>query len=235
MLQIGNRPSAAFPSIFLSFQYLIEPHSRHAKLEGLPVLGHFPHLEDRERVANIAQPSTRRSRVHTAWDLSVSDSTAIWFIQFVDRERRLQVPVNFRLIFYCAFANLWCWWEVAGAVISLGGFLACVYSMAREVGSKGTPGRTSKNSFWLDTSTSAITTRLQTGFSEPLSVGDALSTHTLTIVTRAFHRACILPAQFRDGDYMRRRLAVHIITHVNDGESDPARVADSAVSSIPWY
>jgi pimeloyl-ACP methyl ester carboxylesterase len=55
MLQIGNRPSAAFPSIFLSFQYLIEPHSRHAKLEGLPVLGHFPHLEDRERVANIAQ------------------------------------------------------------------------------------------------------------------------------------------------------------------------------------
>jgi hypothetical protein len=28
-------------------------------------------------------------RVHTAWDLGVSDSTAIWFIQCVGRERRL--------------------------------------------------------------------------------------------------------------------------------------------------
>jgi len=28
-------------------------------------------------------------RVHTAWDLGVSDSTAIWFIQCVNRERRL--------------------------------------------------------------------------------------------------------------------------------------------------
>jgi phage terminase large subunit len=28
-------------------------------------------------------------RVHTAWDLGLSDSTAIWFIQCVNRERRL--------------------------------------------------------------------------------------------------------------------------------------------------
>ena len=28
-------------------------------------------------------------RVHTAWDLGVSDSTAIWFIQAINRERRL--------------------------------------------------------------------------------------------------------------------------------------------------
>jgi hypothetical protein len=28
-------------------------------------------------------------RVHTAWDLGVADSTAIWFIQCVGRERRL--------------------------------------------------------------------------------------------------------------------------------------------------
>jgi phage terminase large subunit len=28
-------------------------------------------------------------RVHTAWDLGVSDSTAIWFVQCVGRERRL--------------------------------------------------------------------------------------------------------------------------------------------------
>src|SRR4029077_13800891 len=28
-------------------------------------------------------------RVHTAWDLGLSDSTAIWFVQCVGRERRL--------------------------------------------------------------------------------------------------------------------------------------------------
>src|SRR4029077_13940325 len=31
----------------------------------------------------------REARVHTAWDLGVSDSTAIWFIQCIGRERRL--------------------------------------------------------------------------------------------------------------------------------------------------
>ena len=57
---------------------------------------------------------------------------------------------------------------------------------------------------------------------------------TLAIMTRAFDRACnFLPAQFRDSDFMRRRLAFHIIRHVNDGESDPIRLADSAVSSMP--
>lgn len=34
-------------------------------------------------------PIDRAVRVHTAWDLGVSDSTAIWFIQCVGRERRL--------------------------------------------------------------------------------------------------------------------------------------------------
>jgi hypothetical protein len=28
-------------------------------------------------------------KTHTAWDLGVSDSTAIWFIQCINRERRL--------------------------------------------------------------------------------------------------------------------------------------------------
>jgi hypothetical protein len=164
--------------------------------------------------------------VHTAWDLGVSDSTAIWFIQCVDRERRLQVPVNFSLTFYCAFAN----------ICSALGACTCLLDGARGRFQGNSAARQKFDFVWrLDTSTSAITTRLQIGFSEPLSVGDALSTHTLTIITRAFHRACILPAQFRDGDYMRRRLAVHIITHVDDGESDPARVADSAISSIPSY
>src|SRR6267142_2122998 len=48
--------------------------------------------------------------------------------------------------------------------------------------------------------------------------------HTLSIMAIAFDRACdFLPVQFRDSDYMRRKLASHIIRHVNDGESDPTR------------
>jgi hypothetical protein len=59
---------------------------------------------------------------------------------------------------------------------------------------------------------------------------------TLTIMTRALDRACnFLPAQFRDTDYMRKRLAFEIVRHLNNGERDPIRLADSAVSSIPWY
>jgi hypothetical protein len=51
----------------------------------------------------------------------------------------------------------------------------------------------------------------------------------------AFDRACdFLPVQFRGSDYMRRKLASHIIRHVNDGESDPTRLADSAIVSIFW-
>ena len=59
--------------------------------------------------------------------------------------------------------------------------------------------------------------------------------HTLSIMAMAFDRACdFLPGQFRDSDYMRRKLASHIIRHVNDGESDPTRLADSAIVSIFW-
>jgi hypothetical protein len=59
---------------------------------------------------------------------------------------------------------------------------------------------------------------------------------TLTIMSRALDRACnFLPAQFGDTDYIRTRLAVHIIRHVNDGESDPSRLANQAIASIPWY
>jgi phage terminase large subunit len=39
------------------------------------------------RIANLE--INKDVRVHTAWDLGVSDSTAIWFIQCVGRERRL--------------------------------------------------------------------------------------------------------------------------------------------------
>ena len=58
--------------------------------------------------------------------------------------------------------------------------------------------------------------------------------HTLSIMAIAFDRACdFLPVQF-SSDYMRRKLASHIIRHVNDGESDPTRLANSAIVSIFW-
>src|SRR6187399_2632082 len=41
---------------------------------------------------------------------------------------------------------------------------------------------------------------------------------TLTIMARALDRACnFLPVQFRDTDYMRRRLAFEIIRHAKNG------------------
>jgi hypothetical protein len=56
---------------------------------------------------------------------------------------------------------------------------------------------------------------------------------TLGIMTNAFDRACdFLPVQFRDSDGVRRKLALHIIRRVNDGESDPACLAESAVLSV---
>jgi phage terminase large subunit len=39
------------------------------------------------RIANLE--INKDVRVHTAWDLGLSDSTAIWFVQCVSRERRL--------------------------------------------------------------------------------------------------------------------------------------------------
>jgi hypothetical protein len=56
---------------------------------------------------------------------------------------------------------------------------------------------------------------------------------TLIIMGSAFDRACdFLPVQFRDSDHMRKKLALHIIRHINDGESDPMCLADSAILSL---
>jgi hypothetical protein len=56
---------------------------------------------------------------------------------------------------------------------------------------------------------------------------------TLTIMTDAFERACgSLPLEFRNNHRLRRKLALHIIRDVDDGESDPTRLADSAVLSL---
>jgi hypothetical protein len=58
---------------------------------------------------------------------------------------------------------------------------------------------------------------------------------TLTIMSNAFDRACdFLPVQFRYSDQMRRKLALRIIRHLDDGESDPTRLADSAIISLLW-
>lgn len=44
-------------------------------------------MENEGRIGNV--PIDRGALVHTAWDLGVSDSTAIWFVQCVGKERRL--------------------------------------------------------------------------------------------------------------------------------------------------
>ena len=55
----------------------------------------------------------------------------------------------------------------------------------------------------------------------------------LTIMGNAFDHACdCLPVQFRGSDNLRRKLALHIIREINDGESDSMRLAHSAVFSI---
>jgi hypothetical protein len=62
----------------------------------------------------------------------------------------------------------------------------------------------------------------------------------LKIMADAFDHACnSLPVQFINSDRMRRKLALHILREVNDGESDSTRLADSAVLSVfgcdaPW-
>ena len=53
---------------------------------------------------------------------------------------------------------------------------------------------------------------------------------TLKIMSDAFDLACrFLPAQYKYNDRMRRKLALHIIRHLNEGETDPTRLADSAI------
>jgi hypothetical protein len=53
---------------------------------------------------------------------------------------------------------------------------------------------------------------------------------TLKIVTTAFDKAheC-LPSEFQKNDHARRKLALLILRHIERGEHDPVRLADSAV------
>jgi hypothetical protein len=57
----------------------------------------------------------------------------------------------------------------------------------------------------------------------------------LTVMTTAFDRACdSVPVHFRESSALRRKLALHIIRQVNEGESDPTRLASSAIFSLLW-
>jgi len=53
---------------------------------------------------------------------------------------------------------------------------------------------------------------------------------TLKIITAAFDDAheC-LPAEFQKNDHARRKLALLILRHMERGERDPARLAETAV------
>ena len=56
---------------------------------------------------------------------------------------------------------------------------------------------------------------------------------TLSVMASAFDGAHdFLRTQFGDNDHMRRKLAMHIIREVDSGESDPRRLAKSAILSI---
>lgn len=49
-----------------------------------------PYLTRMQREGRIGNvPADRAALVHTSWDLGISDSTAIWFIQCIGKERRL--------------------------------------------------------------------------------------------------------------------------------------------------
>lgn len=54
--------------------------------------------------------------------------------------------------------------------------------------------------------------------------------HKLKIITAAFDNAheC-LPAKFQKNDHARRKLALLILRHVERGEHDPERLAETAV------
>jgi hypothetical protein len=56
---------------------------------------------------------------------------------------------------------------------------------------------------------------------------------TLSVMASAFDCAYdFLRTRYGDNDYMRRKLALHIIREVDSGESDPRRLADSAILSV---
>ena len=67
------------------------------------------------------------------------------------------------------------------------------------------------------------------------SVRTVYDPEMLIIMSNAFDSACdFLPNQFKDSDHIRRRLALHIIRNVNDGETNSRRLSDSAIMSLLW-
>lgn len=58
-----------------------------AAIKGAFYADELRRAEGEDRIGRI--PIERALKVHTAWDLGITDSTAIWFIQVTGRERRL--------------------------------------------------------------------------------------------------------------------------------------------------
>jgi phage terminase large subunit len=58
-----------------------------AAIKGAFYADELERAKDDGRITKL--PIDRAVKVHTAWDLGISDSTAIWFIQCVGKERRL--------------------------------------------------------------------------------------------------------------------------------------------------
>src|SRR5262245_55975976 len=70
----------------------------------------------------------------------------------------------------------------------------------------------------------------------PSSDRNAYDPEVLTVMGIAFDNVCnCLPDQFRESDSLRRKLALHIIHQVDDGESDPIRLANSALFSLLFW
>lgn len=58
-----------------------------AAVQGAYYAKDLQELEEQERIGNV--PYDKGVDVHTAWDLGIGDSTAIWFMQCVGKERRV--------------------------------------------------------------------------------------------------------------------------------------------------
>jgi phage terminase large subunit len=58
-----------------------------AALKGAFYADELERAQNEKRITWL--PTERSVKVHTAWDLGVTDSTAIWFVQCVGKERRL--------------------------------------------------------------------------------------------------------------------------------------------------
>lgn len=66
-----------------------------------------------------------------------------------------------------------------------------------------------------------------------VSVGRNYNPETIAVMTAAFDRTCAaLSAPNRSNKFVRRRLALEILRNIDQGERDPARLADVALREL---